>query len=195
MRLMDYFYAGQYSSMANENSDYLTKLTTDISLHIAMYGLADKYNVKGLENVAVRSYQSIFIDLGDSQHHIKLQCFVDTLPKIWETTSENARLRRVAMQCAAKNIKQLLSDSSVKPLFQLFCEQTPRFLWCVLNMSHDSFCPHQPDSAGVKCSDCANKTATQQQPGLKRRREVLDAEDDLRSLRRRLEVVRRRMNM
>lgn len=145
--MVDYFYTGDYAGESEEEStvdDAGVVRSSGPSIHAAIFALADKYLIKGLELLSVQEYSR---SLGQPQD---LYSFFTSIPHVYNLTPASSRgLRDQALKFARRELPRLLTKSTTKEAFNNLIDLNPDYTKELLN----SFLQEPVIGACYNCND------------------------------------------
>ncbi len=101
--------------------------SSDYSLHVEMYALADQYDIPALGDLAKARFDGI------CTLEWNPKSFVDIIPRVYESTLEsNQGLREVVIRHARTHSCEMLEDGRVKAGFRDLSVTVPEFAWALL---------------------------------------------------------------
>lgn len=85
-RMVDYLYTGNYSEKSNTKPEDSPVDTSILSLHVTMFALANKYDIKGLEILSANRYSKVLSQNQD------VRDFLQSVPDVYRLTPDSCRV-------------------------------------------------------------------------------------------------------
>jgi speckle-type POZ protein len=136
-RMVAFFYTGDYTD-DTEEGDAVEDAAIDLSLpnlsiHAAMFALADKYNIEELSVLSAEKYSK------DLTKHPDVDNFLLSIPEVYGSTPTSSRgLRDRALAFAREKFPTFLASPGAKECFDEVAADTPDFIKELLySLMHD----------------------------------------------------------
>ncbi len=101
--------------------------SSDYSLHVEMYALADQYDIPALGDLAKARFDGI------CTLEWNPKSFVDIIPRVYESTLEsNEGLREVVIRHARIHSSEMMGGGQVEDSFRALSVTVPEFAWALL---------------------------------------------------------------
>jgi hypothetical protein len=141
-KMIEFLYRAEYTDL--EENCYLQ--------HARIFAIATKYGMPDLSKLASKNYRE------QGQKHWDPTAFLDSIPAVYELTSEDVRgLRNAARQCARMHYCSLTTEKSTKPSWRKVCLEFPEFALDML----DSFAQSPLIGRCSICGHCQKLEASQ----------------------------------
>jgi speckle-type POZ protein len=121
-RMVDFFYTGDYTEEPEEEDTGEDEIPV-LSVHAAMFALADKYNIEGLTVLSAKKYSENLTKNPDIFN------FLLSIPEVYNSTPTSSRgLRDRALAFAREKLPEALTSSDAKEGFDEVTAETPEFI-------------------------------------------------------------------
>ncbi|KAG8529533.1 uncharacterized protein KY384_006170 [Bacidia gigantensis] len=155
-RLVHFFYDGHYY-VTEEGPGTVGEVELNLSEHIEMYALADKYDIDGLKKAAIQGYK-MTLDLATGRETIRQnirKALLTTLAKVFESTPDSSRgLRDAAIMHIISFADDVVSDQKLKTLLYERCQEIPHLSWAIMCGKAGNFCLSCKNTGQTKCPEC-----------------------------------------
>ena len=114
-KMIEFLYRAEYTHYTDpEENCYLQ--------HARIFAIATKYAMPALSKLASKNYRE------QGEKHWNPTAFLDSIPAVYELTSEDVReLRNAARQCARMHYCSLTTEKSTKSAWRKVCLEFPEF--------------------------------------------------------------------
>ena len=114
-KMIEFLYRAEYTHYTDpEENCYLQ--------HARIFAIATKYAMPALSKLASKNYRE------QGEKHWNPTAFLDSIPAVYELTSEDVReLRNAARQCARMRYCSLTTEKSTKSAWRKVCLEFPEF--------------------------------------------------------------------
>lgn len=104
--MLEFFYKQDYGDGPDE-----TDAAKEAMLHVRVYGLADKYDIHGLENHSFDKFKPV------ATYHWREKSFADIIPEIFNDSPEYSPLKAFLTEVLCHNAVDILTeDEDLKPV-------------------------------------------------------------------------------
>ncbi|KAH6874682.1 BTB/POZ protein [Thelonectria olida] len=121
-RLVDFLYTGDYTEKYEEEVAGEDPISI-LSVHVAMFALADKYDIEELSALSGKKYCEYLTKNPDVSN------FLLSIPEIYESTPTSSRgLRDHALSFSREKLPEFLTGRASKELFDEVAADSPEFI-------------------------------------------------------------------